>query len=314
MRKSTLWRLFLALALALGTVPAGLAQSDTQPAGRQTTRKPASRQAEQERRSEQAAQRLRESEAQKKEQGQSEAPLLEAGTKITAELETAVSAATAKPGDEVAARVTKNVKQNGEVVLKKGDRLVGRITDVQAASAAEAGSSLTVAFDRVVHGGATSELQAVVTSVLSTPSEERARREEAMREPEPMPTPMPAPSGGSSRGSSSGGGLLGGAASTVTSTVNSAAGATAPALGGASSTVNSATSATLGSQTGVGLSTPLRALRLESQAQAEHQSALGSTLSTRQGNLGLESGTRLQLRVVAQSERPAETAESPKNQ
>lgn len=58
-----------------------------------------------------------------------------AGTQINAELQSTVDARTAKPNDQVVARVTKDVKQNGRTVVHKGDRLGGTVDSRRAARA-----------------------------------------------------------------------------------------------------------------------------------------------------------------------------------
>lgn len=243
---------------------------------------------------------------------------VKAGTKIKAQLESTVDARTAKPGDEVAARVTHDVKQKGKTVVRKGDRLLGRVTDVQGSSKADAkaksGSQVDVVFDRLVQGEATTQLNTVLTAVLSTPAEERARQQEMMQEP-PMMAPAPAQGGGSA---AAGGGLVGGVASTATSTVGavgSAAGnVTGDVAGAADSTVNgvggtlgAATATSAGGQGSAGLATPLRAIHLSTQASAQNQNNASSVLSTRQGNLRLESGTRVEFRVAGSTQ--AESAQ-----
>jgi len=237
---------------------------------------------------------------EKEEATKPETTAVRAGTKISAELESTVDTRTAKPGDEVTARVTKDVRQDGRTVIHKGDRLAGRVTSVEAASKADAGSRMAVAFDRLVQGQATSQLNTVVTAILSTPAEERARQER-MAEPGPVmvPAPGPAPSGPAPRGgAASGGGLVGGVTSTVDSTVRT----TAPVVGGVTGTVDATSRTAVGNTTGAALATPMRAIRVESHGQAEHQSGVSSLLSTRQGHLRLESGTNVQMRVVAESE------------
>jgi hypothetical protein len=167
---------------------------------------------------------------------------------------------------------------------------------VQSAASAEAGSRLAVTFDRLVQGETTTQLNAVVRSIISTPSQERAQREQAMRN-EPMAAPQPAPARSAPSGSASGGGsLVGGATSTVGSTV-----------GGAGSTVDAAPRGTVGAATGADLSTPVQAIRIQSNAQGENQTGLASALSTRRGDLRLESGTRLQLQVAADSQAQAKS-------
>ena len=249
---------------------------------------------------------------------------IESGTKIEAELESALDARTAKPGDVVMARVTKDVKQEGRKVVKKGDRLMGRVTDVKAGSDSsakgDAGSQMAVTFDRLVQGETTSQLNAVVTSVLSVPAEDR-RSQNRMRESEPlmMPTPAPVARPASSGG---GGGLLGGVGSTVGSTAGATGAALGGVTGGVSSTVDSATSASgsvlggtegsldatsqsaLGGAAQAALATPRKAIQLDSQSQAraENESAASSVLSTRQGDLRMDSGTKLEFRTEAEAQ------------
>src|ERR1700748_1188606 len=54
------------------------------------------------------------------------------GTQLQAELTRSVDAKKAKAGDEVTAKVTQDVKVNGSVVLQKGSKLEGHITEAQA--------------------------------------------------------------------------------------------------------------------------------------------------------------------------------------
>lgn len=224
---------------------------------------------------------------------------IESGTKISAELITAVDSRSAKPGQEVVARVTKDVKQKGKAVIHKGDRLVGTVQSVEANAAADAGSRLAVTFDRLVQGESTSQLSTVLSAVVSTPREQRER----MQEPAPTPAPMPAPSGGGSGG----GGLVGG----VTSTVGSTVGATTSAVGGVGSAVGATTQSAVGATAGAGLATPARLIRLDSQASAEGSASSNSMLSTRQGHLFLESGTQMQFRVASQTQAEAKKPEAP---
>jgi hypothetical protein len=243
------------------------------------------------------------------------------GTKVTAALASNVDARTAKPGDQVVARVTKNVKEHGRTVIKKGDELVGRVSQVQAAGAANAGSSLNVTFDRLVQGGSTTQLNAVINSIVSTPSEQRAEQRQMAQSEAPLPAggPVMARGGGMARGSS-GGGMLGGVGSTVNSTANAAGSATGSVTNGAvGSTVNSATNAAAsatGNVAGAGgvlnangrgglsnatsalVATPRHAIHLDTQSAGNAQAGSSSVLSTRKGDLALEQGTEVQFRVV----------------
>jgi phenylpyruvate tautomerase PptA (4-oxalocrotonate tautomerase family) len=218
-----------------------------------------------------------------------------AGTKVSAALESTLDARTAKPGDRVVARVTKNVKQHGRVVIHKGDRLIGRVTQVHSSAGGKAGSSIAVAFNQLESGGATTQLNAVLKSVF--PAQGASGFGQG---PSPLsgPMPQPAPMGGPA-----GGGLLGGArgvAGGIGSTVGSTVGGVASTAGGLGSTVGGASQASLGGNGSAGLLTPMGAIHLGAEGSAQSASGINSVLSTRHGNMRLNSGTQLQFRVAAQ--------------
>jgi hypothetical protein len=201
-----------------------------------------------------------------------------------------IDARKAKEGDKVEARVTKNVKQNGKVVVHKGDRLVGHVTSIQNSLNAKGGSSMGVTFDQLVQGNSTTQLNAVLTSVLSAGGSGQAEGSESM-EMAPMPAPVARPAGGG------GGGLLGGAGGAVGSTV----GATGSTLGQVGGAVGATTQNTLGANSNLGLATPVHQIHIGSSGSAESSAGTNSTLSTRNGDLRLASGTRMQFRVAEDS-------------
>jgi hypothetical protein len=226
-----------------------------------------------------------------------------AGTKINAELVSAIDAKSARPGDRVEARVMKNVKQNGRVVIHKGDRLVGRVTQARADASGKAGSQLNVAFDRLEGSNGETKLNTVLTSVFSANTQQQ--NQEAL-DSGPMLHPMSPAGGGAVRG---GGGLLGGVGSSVGTTAGTTVGSLGSVSGGDGSTVrgaggilNSSSGANAGGGSSLGLATAPRAIHLQSAAQAENQTGINSMLSTRHGNLMLDSGTRMQFRVAGRSE------------
>jgi hypothetical protein len=223
------------------------------------------------------------------------------GTKISAELMSNVDASKAKEGDKVEARVTKNVKQHGKVVVHKGDRLVGHVTSVKNSLNGKEGSSLGVQFDQLVQGNSTTQLHTVLTSVLSARGE--AQGSDSMAMPS-MPEPMAAPAGGGGGR----GGLLGGAGGAVGSvggaagsTVGSTMGAAGSTLGQAGGAVGATTQNTLGANSSFGLSTPVRQIHIGSSTSAESSAGTSSMLSTRKGNLRLASGTQMKFRVASDS-------------
>ena len=216
------------------------------------------------------------------------------GTKISAELMSNVDASKAKEGDKVEARVTKNVRQHGKVVVHKGDKLVGHVTSVENSVNGKAGSSLGVAFDELVQGNSTTQLNTVLTSVFAAGGSGQAEESDSMGMA-PMPAPVAAPSGGGGRG------LLGAAGGAVGSTVGSTVGAAGSTLGRAGGAVGATTQNTLGANSSLGLATPVRQIHIGSSASAESSAGTNSMLSTRNGDLRLESGTRMQFRVAGDS-------------
>ncbi len=219
-----------------------------------------------------------------------------AGTKVSAALESSLDARTAKPGDRVVARVSKNVKQYGRVVIHKGDRLIGRVTQVRTGARGKGGSSMAVAFNQLESGGTTTQLNTVLKSVFVAQGQ-GGMAPEPMQGPPPMPMIAPASRGG--------GGLLGGGGSVVggvASTVGSTVGGAASAAGGLGSTVAGASQASLGRTAAAGLATPMGAIHLGAEGSAQSSSGVNSVLSTRRGDLRLNSGTQLQFRVAAEGQ------------
>lgn len=66
------------------------------------------------------------------------------------ELIKAVDARKAKPGDEVVAKVTQVVKSDDKVVLPKGSKVMGKVTQAQGRAKGQDESQLGLAFDSAV--------------------------------------------------------------------------------------------------------------------------------------------------------------------
>ncbi len=214
------------------------------------------------------------------------------GTKISAELMSNIDTRKLNQGDKVKARVTKNVKQHGRVVVHKGDILVGNVTSVRNSLKGKGGSRMGVQFDQLVHGNSTTQLNAVLTSVFAARGSSQADESESMAMPQMQAPVAPAAGGG-------GGGLLGGVGSSVGSTVGSTVGAAGSTLGQAGGAVGATTQNTLGAGSNFGLATPMREIHVGSSASAGTSAGTNSMLSTHKGNLRLESGTQMQFRVAA---------------
>lgn len=212
---------------------------------------------------------------------------LQAGSTMQAQLTKPLDARKNKAGDEVIAKTTQDVKSDGHVVIPKGSKLVGHVTEVRAQTKDQAGSALGIAFDRALMKSGTS-----VPISLNIQAIGRAQATAAAAEDD-MTT---GGAGGSAMGSpsarTSGGGLLNGVGSTsgrVLNTASSTAGAAATGAGSVSGPLASG-SLTSTSQGVVGL----RGLSLAADAS---NSTHGSLITSNGGNVHLDSGTELVLRV-----------------
>jgi len=223
------------------------------------------------------------------------------GSKIDATLVSTLDTNHNKPGDRFEARTTQDVKQGGKVVLKKGTRLVGHVTQSQARIKGQTQSQLGVVFDHAILAKGqqvpfNASIQALAvaqsTAIGATGADDMMVSGAAM--------------GGMSGGTRGGGGLVTGVASSAgatagtvmntSSSVTSATGGTlntvarSPgALGGLSSTgqLNSNSSGVFG----------LQGLSLDSAASGTSQASM-IVSSTK--NVHLDSGTQLLLKSGGQ--------------
>ncbi|MGH9413534.1 MAG: hypothetical protein ACRD0Y_07310 [Terriglobales bacterium] len=195
---------------------------------------------------------------------------LAAGTKVDARLQSRLNAQNAKVGDKVSAVTTSAVKEHGKVVLPKGTQLRGRVTSVVAAQNSHSPSRIGILFDQATTArGQTMPVHLAVASVTHMAAaggaEPMAPMPEPMSMPEPMMMPMPMPR------AAAGGGL----------------------------NVGSALGAAGGLGTGVAATPmPMPAPRLAMpmpRVMATGGAGAGSVVSRPQGNLILNSGTRMRL-------------------
>jgi hypothetical protein len=229
---------------------------------------------------------------------------LSSDTPIQATLLTTVDARHSKPGDQVSARTTQDVKQDGHVVLHKGTKLMGHVTQTQARSKANAESSVGVVFDNAVMKAGRQEpihLGIQALAVAANQSSASMGSDNGMLA-----------SGGSAAGSgrAAGGGLLGGtgrAAGGVTSGAGMVAGNVGQtangAVGATTRTATSAAGSTGGLNAAGQLSSDsrgvfgLEGLNLNAAASNATQ---GSVVSSTSRNVHLDSGTQMVLQVVKQ--------------
>lgn len=215
-------------------------------------------------------------------------------TALAAQLENSLDARRAKVGDRVALKTTEAVKQNGEVIVPKGARLIGHVTEVQQRTKSNGESRIGVAFDRLQKGALDMPITATIVSITQARSQTRAL--DSSMDNDVMSSSSARTTTRSSSGQG-GGGLLGGVGNTVggvvnttTSTVGNVAGNATTAVGSTVGATTNATTVTAGNLTG-----SLRGLQISQSSSASAEG--GSTLSLGTGNLHLDSGTTFHLLV-----------------
>ncbi len=216
---------------------------------------------------------------------------LAAGTTIRAELAKTVDAKKAKQGDEVVAKTSDDVKANGQVVIPKGSKLIGHVTDAKARTKGESESMLGIAFDKAILKGGGREIPLNATiQALAAPAQNNAANEELSAPPYGgggAPSSAPGrPQGGMNGGVAPVGSVAGTATKAAGDVGNTAAGTVNNAAGGIAA--NGQLSGN--SQGVVGIS----GLSLSAAAANNTQ---GSVITSQQRNVKLDSGTRMMLRV-----------------
>ncbi len=210
--------------------------------------------------------------------------VLGTNTALEAELQKTLDVKNSRVGDEVVLKVTKSIKQNGEVVVPKGTKLLGRVTEVKQKTKDNAMSKLGVVFDRIEGKNLNSPISATITSITNVASS-------ASVNDDLFSTGASANSSSSGtvsrNGSSGGGGLLGGVTNTVGGVVNT----TTNTVGGVTNTAGQ----TLGGVTNT-VGNTVSGVRISQSATA---SANGSTmLSAENKNLKIEKGATFRLFVT----------------
>ena len=207
------------------------------------------------------------------------------GSVIPVQLTKSVDAKKVKAGDAVEAKVTQDLKTGtGEVIVPKDTKVVGHVTEAQARSKEQKESQLAIAFDHAVMKSGDVALpmsiQAIIVLQNSNNSASSGGGESA---------PMPAP-GGTSAGSAPGGsgsrsgGQMGGNAPAPSSGVPQPSG-NYPSQ----QQTASATPAITGNTQGVVGASNLKLSPLTAKQP--------SVVSSEKGNVKLESGTLMLLRV-----------------
>lgn len=243
-------------------------------------------------------------------QGQESGLNLDAGTQLNAVLQSPLDSKRAADGDQFVMKTTRDVKQNGQTVIKKGSKLVGHVVRAQSKAEGQGQSSLTLVVDELQQGGQSIPLRATFVGVVQQAAQ--SSLDSDLGAPMSAPSAPRRSSGGGLLGGGGGGGLLGGATGAVggavsatTNTVGSVTGSVGgEGIGGAvTNTVNGSASGKAGAGEAVGgtLGGVGRTLFTLSNGVTATASgaASGATQFTRQGkDLKLDQGTEFVLSVA----------------
>jgi hypothetical protein len=214
---------------------------------------------------------------------------LQSGSTVQAELTKPVDARKNKPGDEVVAKTTQDMKSNGKVVLPKGSKIVGRVTQAQARSKEQHESQLGVAFDHAILKDGTQVPVAFAIQAMSSSQAAASIADDSAMESMNAGSMAAASGAGSTRG------VLGGVTSTAGNVVNTAGTTAGATLHTANATGLGANGALTSSTQGV---VGMPGMTLSSVAS--NSTGASSVLSSKSSNVRLDSGTRMVLRTTGQ--------------
>jgi hypothetical protein len=219
-------------------------------------------------------------------------------TNIDAQLTGTIDAKRSQVGDEVMLKTTKSIKQDGSMVIPKGTRLIGRITEVEQRTKQNPTSKIGLIFDRIEGRDLSAPITATIVSVTNIAASSSVGDTFAGDLSGTSSTASQTSTGGKGTG----GGLLAGAASTVGrvgSTVGGVLNTTTQTAGGVVGTAGQ----TLGTTAGT-LGRTVNGLQISQSASG---SASGSTtLLSNSRNVKIEKGATFNLNVSGSAEKRAQ--------
>lgn len=211
---------------------------------------------------------------------------LQSGTAVHATLDKPVDARKAKAGDQVIAKTTEDIKSDGKVVVPRGSKLVGHVTEVQARGESQAESQLGLAFDHAVLKNGHQVPMSLGLQAVGSAAQTAAVEDESLMSSESA-------AGTVSGGSRSGGGLVGGVGATSGTVLNTAGSATGASLHSAAASgahLNGVAGGALLNHNSQGV------VGLPGTSLASSTNASG-VLTSRSSNVHLDSGTQMILRT-----------------
>lgn len=224
-------------------------------------------------------------------------PALAPGTVLGAELSKGIDAKKAKVGQEVVAKAVADLRDNnGNLVIPRGAKLVGHVTQAQAAGKDQPQSSLGIIFDKVEakHGKESGEIALHAgIQALAKPEPSPIAQQQEPEGPSGPGGGGGAPMGGSQPGMGGGGrnsGGMGGSSMPQQRQGGDMGGPMGGPMGqqgeGGVPALNANSHGVIG----------IPNLTLSPQASPTE----GSVISSSRGNVKLDSGTMLVLRVIGQ--------------
>lgn len=211
-------------------------------------------------------------------------PRIAPGSVIPVELTKSIDAKKAKSGDPVEAKVTQDLKtNNGDVLVPKDTKVVGRVTGAQARTKDQKESQVAIAFDHaIMKNGGDVPLPLSIQAIISPNALNGGNDNSNSSSPAPAAT---APSSGGVAPNT--GGRTGTSAGSMPSEAPSSTGQVPAASD--PNTANNAPQITGKTEGVIGISN----LNLSSSSQ----NGQGSVLTSEKNNVKLESGTLMLLRV-----------------
>jgi hypothetical protein len=229
------------------------------------------------------------------------------GTAFNAALSSPVDSKKCKPGDAVSARTTEAVKSEGKVVIPKGSKLVGHVSQASARANGETESALGIVFDKaILKNGREIPLSVAIQALASAQGS-------ASMAGDDMDTMAGLSGSAAGSGMAGGRGAIGGVSSAAGGAVGTVTNTAAKAGGVASSTVDSAASSrgAVGGLNAAGQLTStsqgvfgLNGLNLSAAAS---QATEGSVITSAGKNVRLDGGTRMLLLTQAQATKASES-------
>ncbi len=222
---------------------------------------------------------------------------LTSGTTVNAILSKSLDSRNCKPGDQVVAKAAADVKSEGKVVIPRGSKLIGHVTEARTRANGEANSAVGIVFDHaVLKSGQQVQMNSVVQAIAAAHASAPGVETDSMMN---SSAGMAAQSTGAVR--STGGGLV----NAVGSTAGAATGTLSSVSAGATSTIDSTASIAggVGHNAAIGStlnssSTGVIGLKNLSLATDSASSTSASVITSTGKSVRLDSGTQMMLRVV----------------